>query len=98
LLNYGMWALVAAIMAASFALASWFTRRYYSRPHEFQFAGEAFIWIPDFENRYFGDKLYEVGTFQYADGTPVTDSATQRMLQDHWVRTRRRAELRVFQN
>jgi hypothetical protein len=65
--------------------------RYYSRPRSFRYDDETFIWVPDedSEDGSFFRKPYEYGSFQYADGTPVTDHRLHRMLQDAWVRQNR---------
>jgi hypothetical protein len=64
---------------------------YYSRPRTFRYGEETFIWVPDedSEDAPFFRKPYEHGSFQYADGTPVTDHRLHRMLQDVWVRQNR---------
>ena len=64
---------------------------YYSRPRSFQYGEEVFVWVPDeeTEDQSFFRRHYEFGSFQYADGTPVTDHRLHRMLQDYWVRQNR---------
>jgi hypothetical protein len=84
---------VVVVLIGIFLVSNHFNGRHFSEPKEFTFEGETFIWTMDpHEARPFGRKLYECGTFQYADGTPVTDHRLHRMLQDHWVETNRRAE------
>ena len=74
-------------------LAGYMELRKWSRPHEFPFEGETFIWVPDTaEDRPFGRKRSEYGSFQYADGTPVSDHRLHRMLQSAWVERTQRAE------
>ena len=65
--------------------------RYYSKPRTFFYGEEVFIWVPDedSEDASFFRRHYEYGSFQYADGTPVTDHRLHRMLQDVWVRQNR---------
>ena len=64
---------------------------YYSRPRSFRYGEEVFIWVPDGDGE--GLPLFrrphEHGSFQYADGTPVTDHRLHRMLQEAWVRQNR---------
>jgi hypothetical protein len=47
--------------------------------------------VPDEDSQdgSFFRKPYEYGSFQYADGTPVTDHRLHRMLQEVWVRQNR---------
>jgi hypothetical protein len=65
--------------------------RYHSRPRSFRYGEETFIWVPEEESgdASFFRRHYEYGSFQYADGTPVTDHRLHRMLQDVWVRQNR---------
>lgn len=67
---------------------------YYSKPRSFQYGDETFIWVPDedSEGLSFFRKHYEYGSFQYADGTPVTDHRLHRMLQAVWVEQNRSRE------
>jgi hypothetical protein len=64
---------------------------YYSKPRTFRYGEETFIWVPDAdgEGRSFFRRPYEHGSFQYADGAPVTDHRLHRMLQEAWVRQNR---------
>lgn len=55
----------------------------------FRYQGESFVWIPDEDEGVFDDP-YAHGSFTYADGAPVTDLMTLRLLQDHWVAKRGR--------
>lgn len=67
--------------------------RYYSRRRSFQYGEEVFVWVPDkARGLSFFRKHCEYGSFQYADGTPVTDHRVHRMLQDYWVRQNRSRE------
>lgn len=60
----------------------------------FEFQGETFIWVPDGDEVGLFDEPYAHGSFQYADGTPVTDLMSVKLLQQHWVaRKRREAEV-----
>lgn len=91
----GFWGFlaVAAILIGFFLVSNHFEVRHWSQPKPFDFEGESFIWVPDPpEERPTGRKRYECGSFQYADGTPVTDHRLHRMLQDIWVERQRRAE------
>ncbi len=84
---------VAVVLIGIFVVATRFEGRSWSEPQTFQYHGETFIWVLDpAEERPFGRKLYEHGSFQYADGTPVTDHRLHRMLQDAWVEQQRRRE------
>jgi hypothetical protein len=76
--------------AAAFFIGLYVRSRYFSRPKTFHYGGEIFIWVPDKgEGLSFFRKHYEHGSFQYADGTPVTDHRLHRMLQESWVRQNR---------
>ena len=89
------WAIVGvvAVFVAIAMFGGYMGLRKWSRPHEFPFEGQTFIWVPDpAEDRPYGGNLYEHGSFQYADGTPVTDFAFNKVLQDHWVERIRSAE------
>ena len=84
---------VAILLIAVVAVGILLENKRYEGPIEFQFDGETFIWVIDPEaERPFGRRRYEHGSFQYADGTPVTDHRLHRMLQDVWVERQRRAE------
>lgn len=66
---------------------------YFSKPRSFQYGEETFIWVPDESGGLsFFRKHYEHGSFQYADGTPVTDHRLHRMLQNCWVEQNRSRE------
>lgn len=58
--------------------------------NSFQYQGETFIWVPDEDEGLFDDP-YAHGSFTYADGTPVTDLMTLKLLQDYWVANYRRS-------
>ena len=74
-------------LAAAYFSALYVRSRYFSRPKTFHYGEEVFIWVPDKgEGLSFFRKHYEHGSFQYADGTPVTDHRLHRMLQESWVR------------
>jgi hypothetical protein len=57
---------------------------------KFEFQGETFIWVPDGDAVGLFDEPYAQGSFQYADGTPVTDLMSVKLLQQHWVARKRR--------
>ena len=59
------------------------SERYWSSPKEFWFGDERFTWVPG-ESR-----GYEHGSFEYPDGTPVTDVAMIRSLQEEWLYQKR---------
>ncbi len=62
------------------------TRLYYAWPHRFEWQGETFIWIPDDPKGLpFFRTYYAYGTFQYADGRPVTDQGLARALNETWM-------------
>ncbi len=59
---------------------------FYAGPRSFSYGEETFLWVPDEEaGRSLFRPQYEAGSFQYADGTPVTDHRLHRMLQDYWL-------------
>ena len=78
-------------LAALYFGAQYMWGHYYSRPRSFRYGEEVFIWVPDADSE--GLPLfrrpYEHGSFQYADGAPVTDHRLHRMLQEVWVRQNR---------
>lgn len=80
--------LLFLLAGAAFVLGAQYVQRlYYSRERRFDWQGETFIWVPDDpEERDFFRKQYDNGSFQYADGTPVTDIALDRALQEEWTR------------
>lgn len=91
--NFWQFVIAAGFMAALFIVGTHFNRARFSRPHEFQFEGETYIWVPDpEEDRPFGQKLYEHGSFQYSDGEPVSDRMMIELLNNHWVKRNRLAE------
>jgi hypothetical protein len=65
--------------------------RYSSKPRRFRYGEESFIRVPDEdgEGRSFFRRHYEHGSFQNADGAPVTDHRLHRILQEAWVRQNR---------
>jgi hypothetical protein len=66
---------------------------YYSKPRRFRYGEETFVWVPEeTQSRSFFRRHYEHGSFQYADGTPVTDHRLHRMLQTCWVEQNRSRE------
>lgn len=77
--------------AAVYCAAQYGWARYYSKPRSFRYGEETFIWVPDEDSE--GAPLfrrpYEYGSFQYADGAPVTDHRLHRMLQEVWLRQNR---------
>ncbi len=91
----GFWGFlgIAVVLIGIFVIATRFEGRSWSEPRTFDYHGETFIWIPDSAGeRPSGRRLYERGSFQYADGTPVTDHRLHRLLQDAWVERQRQGE------
>ena len=66
-----------------------------SGQREFQWDGETYFWVPDQSPRPLFAKWYEFGSFEYQDGTPVTDLTTVRVLNEEWIRMWRRGEADV---
>jgi hypothetical protein len=92
-MNFWAFLGIAAVLIGGFL----FVRRYdnntnpYRRPIPFDCDGEGFIWVPAPEaERPAFRKLYECGSFLYADGTPVTDFQVEQRLQAFWIDTNRR--------
>lgn len=79
--------LLFLLAAAAVMFGSQYVQRaYYSRTRRFDYGGESFLWVPDdVAERSFFRKQYDSGSFQYADGTPVTDLALERALQEAWL-------------
>jgi hypothetical protein len=77
--------------AALYGGAQYLWGHYYSRARSFQYGEEVSIWVPDedSDDQSFFRRHHEYGSFQYSDGSPVTDHRLHRILQDYWVRQNR---------
>lgn len=67
---------------------------WYATPRQFEFGDETYIWIPDPGPHGFFAKRYRSGSFEYADGTPVTDPHIVEHIGKEWRSRQRRWEQR----